>query len=84
MSIVSFVTGFVGGWAARSAVDSPEELGVKLVGIATQAKARFEHWAAVERERIVDLMAEARARQAENSPRDTPPPPEEFAREARP
>lgn len=57
----SFIAGFVCGWAVRSTVDSPQALSVKVLGIALQAKNKVNRWLAVERERMTDILAEARA-----------------------
>jgi hypothetical protein len=62
MTAVSFIAGFVGGWAVRSAVDSPHALGVRALDLAYRTKARLSRWAAVERERVEDLIAEVRQR----------------------
>jgi len=59
--IFAFGAGVVGGWAARSLSDSPEGAGVKLLEVALKAKDRVESWAAVERERLDDMVAEARS-----------------------
>lgn len=59
--ILAFGVGVVGGWAARSLSDSPEGAGVKLLEAALKAKDRLESWAAVERERLDDMVAEARS-----------------------
>jgi hypothetical protein len=61
-SIVTFGIGFAGGWAARSLSDSPQGVGVKLMEIAISTKDRVGRWAAVERERLEDMLAEARSR----------------------
>jgi hypothetical protein len=61
-AVASFIAGFVSGWAARSTVDSPHGLGVKALEAVYDTKARLSRWAAVERERIADLVAEVRAR----------------------
>ena len=63
-SVFAFGAGFVGGWAARSLADSPQDVGVKLLEIAMDAKERVGRWAAVERERLEDMLAEARSRVA--------------------
>ena len=60
-SVLVFGVGFLGGWAARSVADSPQGVGVKLLEIALNTKDRLEHWAAAERERLEDMMAEARS-----------------------
>lgn len=59
--VLAFGAGLVGGWAARSLSDSPEGAGVKLLEIAIKAKDQVDRWAAVERERLDDMMAEARS-----------------------
>jgi hypothetical protein len=61
-SALTFGVGFVGGWAARSLSDSPQSVGVKLLEIAMTAKERVSRWAAVEGERLEDMLAEARSR----------------------
>jgi hypothetical protein len=58
---VGFALGFAGGWAARGVATSPE-IGVELAGALMQARRKLGHWAALERERLEDLLAEARAR----------------------
>ena len=60
-SFIAFAAGFGSGWALRSVADSPQGVGVKLLEVAFTAKERLGQWAAVERERIEDMMAEARA-----------------------
>ena len=52
--------GIAGGWAARSLADSSEGAATRLLEIALDAKERVSHWAAVERERLEDMLAEAR------------------------
>lgn len=59
--ILAFGVGVVGGWAARSLSDSPEGAGVKLLEVALKTKDQVESWAAVERERLDDMVAEARS-----------------------
>ena len=59
--VLALGVGLVGGWAARSLSDSPEGAGVKLLEIGIKAKERVDQWAAVERERLDDMMAEARS-----------------------
>jgi hypothetical protein len=59
--ILALGVGVAGGWAARSLSDSPEGAGVKLLEVALKAKDRVESWAAVERERLDDMVAEARS-----------------------
>jgi hypothetical protein len=61
-SVLVFGVGFAGGWAARSLADSPQGVGVKLLQVAMNTKQRVTRWAAAERERLEDMMAEARAK----------------------
>ena len=61
-SILAFGVGFAGGWAARSLADSPQGVGVKLLEVAMKTKDRVARWAAVEREHLEDIVAEARTR----------------------
>jgi hypothetical protein len=61
-SVFAFGVGFAGGWAARSLADTPQGVGVKLLEIGINAKERVGRWAASERERLEDMMAEARSR----------------------
>jgi len=61
-SLVTFGLGFVSGWGARSLADSPQGVGVRLLEIAMNAKERVSKWAAAERERLEDMLAEARAK----------------------
>lgn len=61
-SVLAFGVGFAGGWAARSLSDSPQGVGVKLLEIAMNAKERVGRWASVERERLEDMLAEARSK----------------------
>ena len=60
-TIAALGIGFAGGWAARSLSDSPQGVGVKLLEIGMKAKERVAHWASIERERMEDMVAEARA-----------------------
>lgn len=60
-SLVAFVLGVGTGWALRSIADSPEALGVKLLETAYDAKDRVSLWLAAERERLEDMLAEARS-----------------------
>jgi hypothetical protein len=62
MTTVSFVAGVLCGWAVRSAVDSPHDLGIKALDAVYKTRARLGRWVAIERERIEDLMAEVRQR----------------------
>jgi hypothetical protein len=45
----------------RSSVDSPQALSVKVLGMVYDAKNKVNRWLAVERERMTDILAEARA-----------------------
>jgi hypothetical protein len=60
-TLLGFAVGFGSGWAVRSMVDSPRSLGTRLLRATLVAKRRLGHWAAVERERLEDLIAEVRA-----------------------
>jgi hypothetical protein len=62
MPVLILGVGFVGGWAVRSLADSPQGAGVKLLEIAMNAKERVGRWAAVEGERLEDMLAEARSK----------------------
>lgn len=53
--------GIAGGWALRSLSDTPEGAGVKLLEIGIKTKNRLTHWAAIERERLEDMLAEAQS-----------------------
>jgi hypothetical protein len=59
--LLALGVGIAGGWAARSLSDSPEGAGVKLLEIGIKAKDRLDGWLAVERERLDDMLAEARS-----------------------
>src|ERR1017187_256104 len=59
--VLAIGVGLVGGWAARSLADSPEGAGVKLLEIALKTKERVGRWAALEAERLDDMLAEARS-----------------------
>ena len=61
-SVLALGFGFAVGWAVRSLSDSPHGAGVKLLEIGLEAKERVGHWAAVEGERLEDMLAEARSR----------------------
>jgi hypothetical protein len=61
-SLIAFAAGFGAGWAVRSISDSPHGVGVKIVEVVYRAKGQFSRWSAVERERIADILAEARSR----------------------
>ena len=61
-ALVAFGAGFAGGWVARSLADSPHDAGVKLVALALRAKAQVTRWASSERERVEDVVAEARVK----------------------
>jgi len=59
--------GVVGGWALRSLSDTPEGAGVKLLEVGIKTKNRLASWAAVERERFDDMLAEAQSNIASES-----------------
>jgi hypothetical protein len=59
--VLAIGVGLAGGWAARSLSDSPQGAGVKLLEIALKTKERMGRWAALESERLDDMLAEARA-----------------------
>jgi len=59
--------GVAGGWALRSLSDTPEGAGVRLLEIGLKAKSRLSGWAAVERERLEDMLAEAQSNIARES-----------------
>ena len=61
-TLIALGIGIAAGWAARSLADSPQGAGVKLLEIAMNAKERISRWAAVERERLEDMVAEARSK----------------------
>ena len=58
----SFAAGFATGWVVRSTVDSSHEAVVRLVALCYDAIERGRRIVALERERVDDLVAEARAR----------------------
>ena len=60
--VLALGVGVVGGWAIRSLSDTPEGAGVKLLEIGIKTKDRVGRWAAVEGERLEDMLAEARSR----------------------
>jgi hypothetical protein len=66
-SFIVFAFGFGTGWAVRSLADSPHGVGVKLAEVAHRAKKQVNRWAATERERIVDIIAEGRFRAEQGS-----------------
>jgi len=59
--VLAIGAGIAGGWAIRSLADSPEGAGVKLLEMGIKTKDRISGWAAVERERLDDMLAEARS-----------------------
>lgn len=61
-SALAFGVGFGCGWAVRSLADSPQAAGVKLLEIALNAREQVGRWAAAERDRLDDMLAEARSR----------------------
>jgi hypothetical protein len=60
--VLALGAGVVGGWALRSLSDTPEGAGVKLLEIGIRTKDRVGRWAAVEGERLEDMLADARSR----------------------
>jgi hypothetical protein len=60
--LASFAVGFVTGWLARSAVDSSREAFVQLGALGYSTLGRLRRIVALERERMDDFVAEARAR----------------------
>jgi hypothetical protein len=67
--LLALGVGVAGGWAARSLSDSPQGAGVKLLEVALKAKDRVARWAALEGERLDDMLAEARSRVEPDVPR---------------
>jgi hypothetical protein len=67
--LVSFVAGFVSGWATRSISDTPHGVGVELLEVAIKTKTHVEKWAAAEYERLADMTAEAQSRVSQTSSR---------------
>jgi len=71
-SLVTFVFGFasgaVTGWVARSLSGSPQGVAVKVLETANDVKERLVRWAAIERERLEDMMAAARAEAGHDGP----------------
>jgi hypothetical protein len=72
ISVVAYVVGFVSGWATRSIADSPQGGAVKLLEMAYDAKERLVRWTLLERERLEDILAEARARAGQDGPHREP------------
>ena len=60
--VLALGVGVVGGWAIRSLSDTPEGAGVKLLELGIRTKDRVGRWAAIEGERLEDMIAEARSR----------------------
>ncbi len=75
-STVVFTAGFATGWLARSAVDSSQGAAVTLLAFLMDTMERVKRLTAIERERLDDLMAEARAqvnaRKAARAARSSP------------
>jgi hypothetical protein len=61
-TLITFAVGFGTGWAVRSIADSPHGVGVKVMEVAYRTKGQLSRWFAIERERISDMMAEARSK----------------------
>jgi hypothetical protein len=66
-TFIAFVVGFGSGWAVRSLADSPQGVGVALLARAHDARERLGRWVAMERDRIEDMMAEARSSAEEHA-----------------
>src|ERR1035441_7853549 len=60
--VLALGVGVAGGWAIRSLSDTPEGAGVKLLEMGIKTKNRVGRWAAVEGERLEDMLADARSR----------------------
>jgi len=65
--LLALGVGVAGGWALRSLSDTPEGAGVKLLEIGIKTKNRLSGWAALERERLEDMLAEAQSNIARES-----------------
>jgi len=59
--LLALGVGVAAGWALRSLADTPEGAGVKVLEMGIKAKNRLSDWAAVERERLDDMLAEAQS-----------------------
>ena len=72
--VLAIGAGLAGGWALRSLADSPEGAGVKLLELGIKAKDQVSSWAAEERDRLDDMLAEAHSNIArENAAANKPP-----------
>jgi hypothetical protein len=60
-STVVFAAGFAAGWLSRSAVASSRGAAVSLLAFVLDLAERVRRRGAIERERLDDLVAEARA-----------------------
>ncbi len=60
MSTLAFAAGFAAGWLSRSAIDGPKSAVVQIVALGLDGVARVKRAAAIEREQLEDLVAEAR------------------------
>jgi hypothetical protein len=65
--VLALGVGVAAGWALRSLADTPEGAGVKLLEVGIKSKKRLSAWAAVERERLDDMLAEAQSNIARES-----------------
>jgi len=65
--LLTLGVGVAAGWALRSLSDTPEGAGVKVLELGIKGKDRFSAWAAVERERVEDMLAEAQSNIARES-----------------
>lgn len=71
--VLALGVGVAAGWALRSLSDTPEGAGVKLLEIGLKAKDRLSSWAAIERERLDDMLAEAQSNIARETAAVGPP-----------
>jgi len=65
--LLALGAGVAAGWALRSLSDTPEGAGIKLLEFGIKAKERMSAWAAIERERLDDMLAEAQSNIARES-----------------
>jgi hypothetical protein len=70
--VLGYASGFVTGWVVRSISDSPQGVAVKLLEKAHDAKERVVRWTSLQRERLEDMLAEARAGAGQDAPHGEP------------
>jgi hypothetical protein len=58
---LAFAAGFAAGWLSRAAASSSQGAAVTLLAFVMDATERLRRRATIERERLDDLVAEARA-----------------------